>query len=159
MKYSKLLSWHGCLMPCPSIRSKMILDCPNCFGHVQIDLVMSKLFWSGLNHFGQVQIKLFWTNFYKLNLSEMIWTQPKQLVLDQNDLAGPKSFWIHRRTRHKCKYHVHIDILAHFFSRPSQSLLSTVTVLKLLKVNHKQINFWLLSKKSEKFQVPFMRII
>ena len=31
----------------------------------------------------------------------MNWTGPKQLILDQNDLDGPKSFWTHRRTRHK----------------------------------------------------------
>ena len=30
-------------------KSKMILDRPNCFGLVQIILVGSKLFWSGLN--------------------------------------------------------------------------------------------------------------
>ena len=30
----------------------------------------------------------------------MNWTCPKRLVLGQNDLDGPKSFWTHRRTRH-----------------------------------------------------------
>ena len=28
--------------------------------------------WSGPNHFGQVQIRLFWTNFYNLYLSKTI---------------------------------------------------------------------------------------
>ena len=36
-------------MPYPSID-------PKCFGRVQIVLVMSKLFWLGPNHFGQVHI-------------------------------------------------------------------------------------------------------
>ena len=60
----------------------------------------SKLFWTGTNCFGQVQIRLFWTIFYNLNLSKMNQTHPKRLVLDQNYLEGPKSFWTHRRTRH-----------------------------------------------------------
>ena len=39
-------------------RFKIILDylSPHCLGQVQIVLVGSKLFWSDLNHFGQVQI-------------------------------------------------------------------------------------------------------
>jgi hypothetical protein len=36
----------------------MILDRPNCFGRVQIVLVVSKSFWLGPNHFGWVQIIL-----------------------------------------------------------------------------------------------------
>ena len=47
----------------------------------------------GSKSFDQVQIKLFWTNFYDLDLSQMISTCPKQkLVLDQNDLNSPKLF-------------------------------------------------------------------
>ena len=45
-------------------RSKMILYRPNYIGWVQIVLVESNLFWSGPNHFGQVQIRLFWTIFF-----------------------------------------------------------------------------------------------
>ena len=55
----------------------IILDRPNCFGKVQIVLVRCKLFWSDPNHFDQVQIRLFWDNFYNLDLSKMIWTQTK----------------------------------------------------------------------------------
>ena len=51
-------------------RSKMILDRPNCFGQVQIDLVMSKSFWSGPNHFGQVQLDY-------SGLFFIIWNCPK----------------------------------------------------------------------------------
>ena len=69
----------------------------------------SKLFWSGPNHFGQVRIRLFWTDFYNLDLSKMInldptktnwtktsWTQPKlfgrsKIILDpQKDKALKK---------------------------------------------------------------------
>ena len=74
-------------------RSKMILDCPNCFGKVQIVLVRSKLFWSGPNHFGQFQIRLFWTSFYNLNLSKMISKLPKQIGPVQNDLYSTKMIW------------------------------------------------------------------
>ena len=91
-------------------RSKMIFDRPNCFGRVQVVLVGYKLFWSGPNcfgqvsgpsHFGQVQIKLFWTSFYNLDLSKMIWTQPKRIGTRPKLLDIPKSFWtISRRTRH-----------------------------------------------------------
>ena len=73
-------------------RSKMILDFPNCFGRVQIVLVGSKSFWLGPNHFGQVQIRLFWTN---LDLSKICpsivpkWFWTVQIVLD-----GCKLFWL-----------------------------------------------------------------
>ena len=64
----------------------MILNRPNCFGQVQIDLVMSKSFWSGT-------IRLFWTIFYNLDLSKMIWTQPKQIGPVQNDWYSTKIIW------------------------------------------------------------------
>ena len=92
-------------MPCPSI-GQIILD-----GY--------KLFWSGPNHFGQVQIRLFWTNFYNLDLTKMNWTHPKQLVLDQNDLDSPKSLWTHRRTRQKS-----INLYPFFDSRQSHYQMS-----------------------------------
>ena len=74
-------------MPYPSLDPKLfwtiqnVLDHSKCFGRVQIVLIMSKLFWSGTNHFGQVLIRLFWTNFYDLDLSKMIWTRPNELHL------------------------------------------------------------------------------
>ena len=68
----------------------MILERPNCFGCVQIVLVRSKSFWSGPNHFGQVQIIFFWTNFYNSDLSKMIWTRPKQIGPVQNDCYTTK---------------------------------------------------------------------
>ena len=51
----------------------MILDCPNCFGFVQIILVGSWSFWLSPDRFGQVQLGFFWTNFYDLDLSKIIW--------------------------------------------------------------------------------------
>ena len=57
--------------------AKMILDRPKFFGWVN-------LFWTGTNHFGQAQITFFWTSFYNLDLSKMIWTCPKQIGLVQN---------------------------------------------------------------------------
>ena len=92
----KFTSWRYIL---PSIntlsfyRSKMILDHPNCFGWLQIVLVGSNPFWSGPNHFGQVQIRLFWTNFYSLDLSKMIWNWPKQIGPGQNDWYWTKMIW------------------------------------------------------------------
>jgi hypothetical protein len=44
-------------------RSKIILDHPNFFRRVQFVLVRSIMFWLGPKHFGQVQIRLFWTIF------------------------------------------------------------------------------------------------
>ena len=72
----------------------MILDCPNCFGQVQLILIGSKLFWSGPNHFGHVQIRFFWTNFYNLNLSKTIWTQPKRIEPVQNVWYSTKIIWM-----------------------------------------------------------------
>ena len=65
----------------------MILDHPNLFGQLQIDLLGSKPIWSGPNHFGQVQIWLLWTNVYNLDPTKRKWTGPKLLVLNQNDLT------------------------------------------------------------------------
>ena len=60
--------------------------------------VKYKQFWSGTNNFGHVQIRLLWTNFYNLDLSKMIWTQPKciepvqkQLVVNINNLDQSKT--------------------------------------------------------------------
>ena len=80
---------------------KIILDCSNHFGWVPIVLDGSKLFWSGPNHFGQVQIIKISPEKSNLTLTKMLWTRPKWLVLDQNDLDGPNSFWSYRRTRHR----------------------------------------------------------
>ena len=68
----------------------MILDHPNYFGRVPIVLVMSKSFWLGPNHFGQVHIRLLWTNFYNLDLYKMIWTRPKQIGPVQDDSYSTK---------------------------------------------------------------------
>ena len=68
--------WILRIMPCPSMGPKWLWT----VGRVPIVLHGSNLFWSGPNHFGHIQIRLFWTKFYNLD--------------------GPKSFWTHRRTRH-----------------------------------------------------------
>ena len=52
-----------------------------------------KLFWTGTNCFGQVQIRLFWANFYNLDLSKMIWTRPKQIRHVQNEWYSTKMIW------------------------------------------------------------------
>jgi hypothetical protein len=74
-------------------RSEMILDHPNCLGRVQFFLVWSKSFWSCPNDFVQVQIRFFWTNFYNLDLSKMIWTHTKQIGPVQNDWYSTKMIW------------------------------------------------------------------
>ena len=51
-------------MPCPSVGPK------------QNDFGPPKLFWLGPNDFYLVQMTLFWTNFYNLDLSKLIWTRP-----------------------------------------------------------------------------------
>ena len=60
-----------------------------------------KLFLWGTNRFGQVQIRLFWTNFHNLDLCKIIWTRIEQIGAIQNDwyqnyLDDPKLFWTHR---------------------------------------------------------------
>jgi hypothetical protein len=68
--------------------SKMILDHPNHFGRVPIVLDRSNSFWSGLYHFGQVQIIKISPEKSDFNLTKMIWTRPKQFVPVQNHF-GP----------------------------------------------------------------------
>ena len=85
-------------MPCSSIGPKL-------FQSDQIVFVDYKLFRSGPNCFGQVQILLvrmihFWTIFYSLDKQKQNGpVQNVRLALDQNDLDCPKSFWTHRRAR------------------------------------------------------------
>ena len=74
-------------------RSKIILDHPNCFGRLQIVLVGSKRFWLSPNHFGQVQIRLLWTNFYNLDLTKMIWNRPKRIGPVLNNWYWTKMIW------------------------------------------------------------------
>ena len=74
-------------------RFKIILDRPNCFGWVQIVLVGSKSFWSGPKHFGQVQIRLFCSNFYNLDQSEIILTWTIQIGPIQNNWYSTKMIW------------------------------------------------------------------
>ena len=71
----------------------MILDRPNHICGITIFLVGYKSFWLGPNHFGQVQIRLFWTNFYNLNLPKMIWTWPKWIGPVQNEHYLTKMIW------------------------------------------------------------------
>ena len=54
--------------------SKMILDRPNNFGRVPIVLHKSNSFWSGPNHFGQVQIIKISPEKYNLDPTKTIWT-------------------------------------------------------------------------------------
>ena len=81
--------WNKSLMPCPSMG-------PKWFWTVQIVFFGSKSFWSDPNHFGQVLIRFFWTNFYNLDLSKMIWTWfgPDQNELERSKTIGtqPKLF-------------------------------------------------------------------
>ena len=73
-------------MPCPSIG-------PKWFWTLQIVLGGYKLFRLGPNNFGQVKIRFFWTNFYNLDLCNMIWVLPKWIGPAQNDWYLTKMIW------------------------------------------------------------------
>ena len=68
------------LMPCP-IGPKLFWWFPNQFSGVQIILVRFKLDFS----------RIF---FYHLDLSKMLWTQPKQIGPIQNDWYSSKIIWM-----------------------------------------------------------------
>ena len=74
--------------------SKFILDHPNHFGQAPIVLDESNSFWSGPNHFGQIQIIKIIPEKSILNLTKMIWTQPKQFGPDHNNLYLSKTIWM-----------------------------------------------------------------
>ena len=57
------------------------------------------LFWLGPNHFGQVQITLSLTNFYNLDLSKIIWSQPKWIGLIQNNWYSTNMIRTNRRSK------------------------------------------------------------
>ena len=57
--------------------TKIILDRPNNFGRVPIVLDGSNSFWSGPNHFGQVQIIKISPENSNVKLTKMIWTRQK----------------------------------------------------------------------------------
>ena len=74
---------------------KLFLSGPNCFFFlVQIILVRFRLDFSG-------KFFIIWTCAKWFDPTKTNWTHPKQLVLNQNDLDNPKSFWTHWRTRHE----------------------------------------------------------
>ena len=66
---------------------------PNHFGRVTIILDGTNLFWSGTNHFGQVQTKKFSSEKSNLNLTKMIWTQPKRFVPNQKNCYSTNIIW------------------------------------------------------------------
>ena len=68
-------------MPCPFIGPKWFYT---------IKIVLDKLFWLGPNHFVQVQIRLFRTDFNNLEVSKMIWTWPKLIRPVQNNWYSTK---------------------------------------------------------------------
>ena len=72
---------------------KMILDCPNHFGRVPIVLDWSNSFWWGPNHFESIQIIKFGPQKSNLNLTKIIFIQPKLFGLDQNNLHPSKTIW------------------------------------------------------------------
>ena len=67
---------------------------PKWFWTVQIILLWHQLFWTGLNHFGKVQIIKVSPEKPNLNLTKMIWTRLKQFALNQNNLYPSKSIWM-----------------------------------------------------------------
>ena len=73
-------------MPFPSTGPKL-------FWTVQIILVEYQSFWMGPIHFGQVQIIKISPEKSNLNLTNMIWTQPKRIGLVQNDWYSTKIIW------------------------------------------------------------------
>ena len=59
---------NSCTRKCPFVaifNNSLLMPCPS---------IGQKWFWTGPNYFVQLQIKIFWTNFYNLNLSKIIWT-------------------------------------------------------------------------------------
>jgi hypothetical protein len=68
----------------------MILNRPNNFGQVPIVLEGSNLFLLGPNNFRQVHIT------YKISSekSKIIWTQPKRIGPNQNNLYPSKTIWM-----------------------------------------------------------------
>ena len=126
--YCSILTWQELVDECPIMSSQPFHTdkSDTIFSHtylwgkphwsfmpclwVQIILVEYKLFWTGPIHFGRVQIILEWFGQVQivksspeksnLNLTKMIWTQPKLFGPDQNNLDGSKSFWTYKRTKH-----------------------------------------------------------
>ena len=56
-------------------------------------LVEYQSFWTGLILFGRVQIIQISPEKSNLELTKMIWTQPKQFGHDQNNLCPSETIW------------------------------------------------------------------
>ena len=54
----------------------------------------SNSFWFGPNHFGQVQTIKISPEKSNMNLTKMIWTQPKRFGHDQNNWYSSKIIWM-----------------------------------------------------------------
>ena len=75
--------------------SQIFKPCPDCddFGRLPIILDGSNSFWTGPNHFGQFQIIKISPEKSNWNLTKIIWTCPKQIGRDQNNLYRTKITW------------------------------------------------------------------
>ena len=82
------------VMTCPSIGQKWFWTVQIVLDWYKLFLVRFKSLWLGPNHFGHVQIIFFWTIFYNLNLSKMIWIRPKQIEPIQNNWYSNKIIWM-----------------------------------------------------------------
>ena len=63
------------------------------FGLVPIAWLRSNSFWSGPNHYGQVQIIKISLEKSNLNLTKILWPRPKQFGPNQNNLHLSKTIW------------------------------------------------------------------
>ena len=98
------------------------------------------MFWSSSNHFGHVQILKISPEMSNLNLTKMIWTQPKQFGHDQNNLNpsktiwtvqnhfGPK-LWTYRRTRHETHVRAFFTVFISFVAGIRGVELSNIVLI------------------------------
>ena len=80
-------------MPSPSMGPERFWTVQIILAEYQQFLLNPILFWSGQNHFGQVQTIQFSPENANLNLTKMIWTQPKRIGPIQNDWYSAKMIW------------------------------------------------------------------
>ena len=103
--------------------SKMILNRPNNFGQVPIVLEGSNLFLLGPNNFRQVSILHIKISSEK---SKIIWTQPKRIGPNQNNLYPSKTIWMVQNHFEPIEGQG-ADLCIHFYWLRQASMTKTMT--------------------------------
>ena len=127
-------------------KSRMILDPLNHFGQIPIALKGCNSFWSGANHFEQVQIIKISPEKSNLNLTNIIWTQPKRFGPDQNNFYSYNLDGDKRHPQHQISYHRGLES-PYFEILPTRAYKVNFSKTDILILHQVEVPKWAVEKQ------------